>query len=222
MSYYIQEAQKILKKAGLYEGSIDGEFGEGSFGAVEQLAVKAGIEIELSPSPSVPDAPAWIVEANKYIGLKEIVGRKHNPVILEWVKELDGWFTDDETPWCGTFVAICLKRASRSYPEHWYRALAYEDYGTRLAKPAYGCIGTMGRSGGGHVVFVVGETKDGKYLVGHGGNQSNAVNLMKFPKTRFTAWIWPSYGSGVLSSPYQSRYELPKYDDNLQVSTSEA
>lgn len=225
MSYYIEEAQRILQRAGLYTGEIDGDFGDGSLGAVEKLAVKAGIEISVPPTPPVAvvgGAPAWIIEATKHIGLKEIVGPKHNPTILAWIKNLGGWFTDDETPWCGTFIAQCLKETGRGVPKHWYRALAYESYGTRLAKPAYGCIGVMARKGGGHVTFIVGETKDGKYLVGLGGNQSNAVNLMKFEKSRFTAFVWASYDSGVLSSPYPDRYKLPKYDNSLKVSSNEA
>lgn len=224
MSYYIEEAQRILKRAGLYTGEIDGDFGDGSLGAVEKLAVKAGFKTAAAPSTTPSDVKplAWIVEATKHIGLKEIPGPKHNQTILQWVKNLGGWFTDDETPWCGTFIAQCLKEAGRGVPKHWYRALAYETYGTRLAKPAYGCIGVMARKGGGHVTFIVGETKDGKYLVGLGGNQSNAVNLMKFEKSRFTAFVWASYDSGVLSSPYPNRYKLPKYDNSLKVSSNEA
>lgn len=224
MSYYIREAQRILKLTGFYAGEIDGVFGDGSLSAVEKLAVKAGYKPAGKPvNQAVPtDAPAWIVEATKHIGLKEIPGPKHNPTILQWIKNLGGWFTDDETPWCGTFIAQCLKEAGRGVPKHWYRALAYESYGTRLAKPAYGCIGVMSRTGGGHVAFIVGETKDGKYLVGLGGNQSNAVNLMKFDKSRFTAFVWPSYSNNVASSPYQSRYMLPKYDNSLKTSSNEA
>lgn len=221
MSINIIRAQSLLKAAGFYTGVIDGDFGEGSLGAVESLLVKSGFTHEPA-KPVRHDAPAWVVEALKHIGLKEIAGSKHNPTILSWIKNLSGWFTDDETPWCGTFVAQCLKETGRGYPKHWYRALAYGDYGTRLAKPAYGCIGVMGRTGGGHVTFIVGETQDGKYLVGLGGNQSNAVNLMKFPKSRFTAFGWPTYDSGVASSPYPSRYNLPTYDNSLKVSTNEA
>ena len=224
MSYFIREAQRILKLTGFYAGDIDGDFGDGSLGAVEKLAVKAGFKTTASPSatPSGVKPLAWIVEATKHIGLKEISGPKHNQTILQWVKNLGGWFTDDETPWCGTFIAQCLKEAGRGVPKHWYRALAYESYGTRLAKPAYGCIGVMSRTGGGHVTFIVGETKDSKYLVGLGGNQSNAVNLMKFEKSRFTAFVWPTYDNGVASSPYPDRYKLPKYDNSLKTSSNEA
>ncbi|WP_201595308.1 TIGR02594 family protein [Psychrobacter vallis] len=223
---FIEIAQAKLKQAGFYTEDIDGDFGEESLKAVQQALVKAGYVpaqvVQGSPSKAQSVAPAWVLEALKHIGLKEIVGPKHNLTILSWIKNLSGWFTDDETPWCGTFVAQCLKQAGRGYPKHWYRALAYADYGTRLAKPAYGSIGVMGRTGGGHVTFIVGETQDGKYLVGLGGNQSNAVNLMKFEKSRFTAFVWPTYEGGVASSPYPDRYNLPKYDNSLKVSTNEA
>lgn len=224
---HVIAAQTALKAVGLYTDIIDGDFGQGSLKAVNDAIAKTGIKpIPATVKPALSavqsDAPAWITEAVKHIGLKEIVGPKHNTKIISWIKNLGGWFTTDEVPWCGTFIAQCLKQANRGYPKHWYRALAYESYGTRLAKPAYGCIGVMARSGGGHVTFIVGETNDGKYLVGLGGNQSNAVNLMKFPKSRFTAWVWPTYDGGVGSSPYQSRYTLPKYDNSLKVSTNEA
>lgn len=224
--HYIEIAQAKMKAAGVYDDLIDGEFGENSLKAVQKLLDKAGFQapkIEQGKGGSVqPNPPAWIIEASKHIGVKEIVGPKHNPTIIGWIKKLGGWFTDDETPWCGTFIAQCLKEAKRGYPKHWYRALAYESYGSKLAKPAYGSIGVMARTGGGHVTFIVGETNDGKYLVGLGGNQSNAVNLMKFPKARFTAFVWPTYDSGVASSPYPDRYNLPKYDNSLKVSTNEA
>ena len=46
----------------------------------------------------------WMAEARKHLGLKEIVGAKHNPIIQSWLKEMGGfpnaakaWYTDDET-----------------------------------------------------------------------------------------------------------------------------
>ena len=50
---------------------------------------------------------AWIKEARKHIGLAEIPGKQHNPVIVNWLTALGAWWNDDETPWCGTFVAHC-------------------------------------------------------------------------------------------------------------------
>lgn len=158
--------------------------------------------------------PPWLVEAYKHEGLKEISGKAHNKTIVSWLTKLNAWWREDETPWCGTFVAHCLTTANRSLPKHWYRAKAYLDYGTELTKPAYGCIAVTGREGGGHVFFVVGETPDGQ-IVGFGGNQSNAVNLRKFPKNKILGYRWPSHANGVPSLPYNDRYKLPRYTDNL-------
>jgi hypothetical protein len=32
---------------------------------------------------------------------------------------------DDETPWCGTYVAHCLQTSGVKFPKDWFRALAY-------------------------------------------------------------------------------------------------
>ena len=52
-------------------------------------------------------APRILVQAVKQLGVKEIVGSKHNPVILNWARELslDRVYNADEIPWCGLFVA---------------------------------------------------------------------------------------------------------------------
>ena len=151
---------------------------------------------------------AWLAEARKHIGLKEIPGAKHNPIIQAWLKDLGAWWKDDETPWCGVFVAHCLKTAGRDIPKNWFRAKEYENYGLKLKQPAYGCIATFTREGGGHVGFVVGETEDGQLLI-QSGNQSNGVNIRAFPKSRATSYRWPSKG-GQLLPPDPSRYTLPK------------
>ena len=54
---------------------------------------------------------AWMVEAKKHVGLREVKGIKHHPTIISWLNELGAWWKDDETAWCGVFIAICLKRA---------------------------------------------------------------------------------------------------------------
>lgn len=45
----------------------------------------------------------WLIEARKFIGEKEIKGKQHNPLILQWWKDIKrGGIKDDETPWCFT------------------------------------------------------------------------------------------------------------------------
>lgn len=150
----------------------------------------------------------WIAEARKHIGLSEIPGKQHNPTIRNWLIRLGAWWQDDETPWCGVFVAHCLRESARKIPKHWYRAREYEAYGTKLDKPAYGCIAVMTRQGGGHVGFVVGQTGNGDLLV-LGGNQGNKVSVARFPRSRITAYVWPELADGTKSNPAMFRYKLP-------------
>ena len=151
---------------------------------------------------------AWLAEARKHIGLKEIPGAKNNPVIQAWLKDLGAWWQDDATPWCGVFAAHCLKAGGRDLPKNWLRAKEYENFGLSLKQPAYGCVVTFTRQGGGHVGFVIGEDGNGNLLV-LGGNQSNGANIATFPKSRATSYRWPSKG-GQLLPPDPSRYVLPK------------
>lgn len=136
-------------------------------------------------------SPVWLQTARKLEGLKEIPGPKHNPKIIGWLRDLNAWWSDDETPWCGTFVAHCLKEAGLPVPKFWFRAKGWSDYGSllRLDRLAPGAILVFDRQGGGHVGFYVGEDA-GHYFV-LGGNQSNGVNVMKLGKTRLVASRWP-------------------------------
>mgnify|MGYP000653225738 CR=1 FL=1 len=142
----------------------------------------------LTPMP----IPPWLDRAYRFRGLREIPGPKNHKTIMEWIHRLGGWFKDDETPWCGTFVAHCLQHAGLAFPKHWYRALVYESYGTAepLADIPYGAICGKGRSGGGHVFFAVAQSPDGRTIYGLGGNQNNMVNIAPFRRSdvRFARW----------------------------------
>lgn len=159
----------------------------------------------------------WIAEARKYIGLREIKGSKHNPTIIQWLKDLKAWWSNENEPWCGTFVAHCLQTASVTFPRHWYRALDYLNYGTKLIRPAYGCVAVKQRVGGGHVCFVVGQTKEGK-LVCLGGNQNDMVCFAIYDRKDFDAFMW----YGKTSNPAQDRYNLPVLDNVTAIKVTEA
>lgn len=134
----------------------------------------------------------WMKTARESVGLKEVAGPKHNTKIQSWLAKLGAWWKDDETPWCGTFVAHCLRENGLPVPQHWYRALAWKDYGSNL-RPTHVCEGAIlvfAREGGGHVGFYAGEDKFYFHVLG--GNQSNAVNIMKIAKARCVAIRWPA------------------------------
>lgn len=147
--------------------------------------------------------PLWIDHAFRHIGMKEIPGPKHNPAILQWIRKLKGWFTDDETPWCGTFVAHCLQEAGLSIPKNWFRAKEYSSYGTACSKSAipFGAIGVKSRVGGGHVFFIVAQSRDGQTVYGLGGNQRNMVNITSFKLSELDAVRWPDPSLKQLALP---------------------
>jgi uncharacterized protein (TIGR02594 family) len=157
--------------------------------------------------------PSWMKIARSYDGLKEIPGPRHNQTIIRWLGKLRAWWNDDETPWCGVFVAHCMQKCSLPFPKLYMRAKAWSDYGSLLRRDrlAPGTILVFDRAGGGHVGFYVGEDA-GHYFV-LGGNQGNAVNVMKLGKSRLVASRWPK-GEPVIGKPV--------YLNGGSVSTNEA
>lgn len=145
--------------------------------------------------------PPWLVEARRHIGLREIPGPKHNPTIIKWLVKLNAWWRDDETPWCGTFVAHCFDAVGIKPAKAWYRARAWGDWGVSV-KPQIGAVAVFSRGGGGHVGFIVGEKAT--HFAVLGGNQSNAVNVTNIQKNRLIGCRWPT---GV---PFDAAPRLPK------------
>lgn len=129
-------------------------------------------------------SPKILVEAVKLIGTKEIVGKKHNPVIMDWAKEvgLNKVYTADEIPWCGLFIAYCAHKAGVQVVDKPLWALSWANYGTKVTEPMLGDILTFKRDGGGHVGLYVGEDKDCYHVLG--GNQGNAVSVTRILKSR--------------------------------------
>jgi uncharacterized protein (TIGR02594 family) len=134
--------------------------------------------------------PRYLTIARSYIGLKEIVGVKTAPTITNWLIKLNAWWRDDETPWCGVFVASCMQEALLPYPKLYMRAKTWLDYGERLEKPCLGCIVIFDRKGGGHVGFAIGKDRLGRLLI-LGGNQGNQVSVMPFDTTRVLGYRMP-------------------------------
>lgn len=171
----------------------------------------------------------WVAAGRAKIGTQEIKGVKHNPIILSMLEvafkeaKLKQWVEDDETAWCGTFVAYCMAKANlaKHIPNKpnaiFLTAKAWATVGTAINKPAYGCIVVFNRDGGGHVGIVVGKDRHGNLMV-LGGNQSDAVNIKPFSTSRVIAYRW----CGTQTSPLASRYDLPVLSSDGKVSTNEA
>ena len=151
------------------------------------------------------DNPRVILEAMKFYGLREVKGKAHNPIILDWAKEIggavEGFYKEDETPWCGLFMAVVLKRAGFTPPQGFnaLRALEYATWGNPSALASLGDIVVLKRAGGGHVGLYVGH--DSKHFHILGGNQGDAVNVQKFP-----------FGSGLIQSVRRCIWKIRQPD----------
>ena len=156
--------------------------------------------------------PAWISEAKNYIGLKEIKGLSTNLTIKAWLQKLKAWWSDDETAWCGTFVAHCMQVAGVPLPKNWYRAKDWLTWGVAVQSPLVGCVVVFERVGGGHVGFVVGKDTRGRLMV-LGGNQGDAVSVVPFDESRVAGYRIPLGAVGLSST-------LPLFDASRLASSS--
>lgn len=162
---------------------------------------------------------AWIADAKKYIGVKEIKGPHHNSHILKWWKDIGTSFHDDETPWCGAFVGGVLSEVGIKPPAGGASARSYLKMKVKLDKPAVGCVVIFWRGspkgGNGHVAFVIGQDQHGN-LMCLGGNQGDTVSVKPFGKDRVLGYRWP----GIY--PYPERFKLPIVKSDGTLSTNEA
>lgn len=147
--------------------------------------------------------PRWIIEARKRVGVREIAGPKHSGVIMGWVKKLGRKLgvdiKDDETPWCGTFMASVMDDCGIHPPPIAVRAKAWAEWGSPCT-PQLGAVAVKSRHGGGHVFLIVGVTPDGRYYKALGGNQGNAVSITDIAVSDVEAVRWP-YGEPRVNRP---------------------
>lgn len=161
-----------------------------------------GIVVEPALPSSLEVAP-WLSIMRAITGTKELPGAADSPVILSWVggiveryPELSAGvrgYTHDAIPWCGLGMAYAVAKSGHRpplmplYATNWFHE--WKD-GVRLSGPALGAIVVLTRSGGGHVTTYEGEDAD--HWFGRGCNQSDMVNVARFPKSRpILGYMWP-------------------------------
>ena len=107
------------------------------------------------------------------LGQKVVPGTGNNPRIVEYATATTLKASDDETPWCASFVNWCLLRAGLKGTGS-ARALSFANWGVGCSA-CLGAVAVIDYGGGkGHVAFVVGKTPKNE-LVLLGGNQSKSV-----------------------------------------------
>lgn len=146
---------------------------------------------------------SWYEVARRELGTKELIGIADNPRIVEYHATTTLRATDDEVPWCSSFVNWVVKKAgyvgTRSAA-----ARSWASWGVKIDKPVKGCIVVLTRTGGGHVGFY--EDGDDHTISVLGGNQDDAVNVRKYRSSRLLAYVLPV----KMNDKDQLAYELMK------------
>ena len=154
--------------------------------------------------------PKHLLIAEALLGTREVPGAANNPVIMAWGNRLGARvlgiaYGADSVPWCGLFAAHCVTVAGLKPPPIAIRAKAWASWGIDLGKtatrPALGSVAVFGRDGGGHVGFVTGVYNNGDLAI-LGGNQSDAVNVRRFPRARLLAIRWPAGVAVAAPAPW--------------------
>jgi uncharacterized protein (TIGR02594 family) len=124
--------------------------------------------------------------AEDYLGVKEISGKKHNPVVVAFfAKSGHPEIKDDETAWCSAFVnAVMFDNGYAGTKNLMARSWLKWSGGTTVSTPRFGdiVIFERGKAPFGHVAFF--EKWDNNWVYVLGGNQSNAVTRTRVARSK--------------------------------------
>lgn len=198
LSPYVWAGTNHHDETGKYVG--DGKY---SATAIEkQLGVAAILKyLSLTEETALPNEnPLQSIYriAEKELGQKEVIGTKHNPRIVEYHQMTTLKATEDEVPWCASFVCWCLEKAGFKSTKS-AAAKSYLDWGKRCPTPMPGCVVVLSRGQNlYHVGFFSHQSDDGQTIYILGGNQNNSVNISAYPIEKIIAYRAPqSISSGV-------------------------
>lgn len=148
---------------------------------------------------------AWISEAKKCLGQKEVAGPGFNAWIKnQWLSLPGGkWFwestgSDDSLlAWCGMACAGIFQRCGIQIPKRYASARAWLEWGTKLSGPVAGAVVVFERGPKmGHVGIIGGRNQNGDLMV-YGGNQGDEFKLAPFSDKlvadggRVLGYRWP-------------------------------
>lgn len=136
------------------------------------------------PNPLLPYQ--WALKEMKKNIIEFPGPHNHNPSIVWYHSFTTLKATDDETPWCSSFMC-CAAEMNGFKSTRSAAARSWLNYGD-LGDGSVGDIAVFSRGGGGHVAFIHSKyTKGDKHVLVVGGNQSNAVRASKYPADRLLA-----------------------------------
>ncbi|MCW1428885.1 TIGR02594 family protein [Novosphingobium sp. JCM 18896] len=138
----------------------------------------------------------WFQEARRLIGVREAVGPRNNPLILDWANQAGIDYGQDDRPWCGLFTAHCISSTlvDEALPNNPLGARNWLRFGA-ACEPQLGAVIVFWRedrdnSWAGHVGFYAGEDDDAYHVLG--GNQGDAVSITRIARARKLGTRWPA------------------------------
>jgi len=160
--------------------------------ATSSATIKTASNLSVASMTRQASDPAWLQTAFGEVGQQEIRGERDNPRIVHYHSFTTLRATDDETPWCASFVAYCLEAngitstksaASRSYVT-WGASVDVKR--ARRGDVVVFNGGPSRPAWSGHVGFFLDTAVVGRkaYIVVLGGNQSNRVKVSLYPASR--------------------------------------
>lgn len=170
MNQSVEDVQKMIRAAG-DKIAADGIMGPNTRDAIDMLLL-----------------PVWLRIALKEVGTKEISGPQHEPRVI-FYHSFTGQYSTDEIPWCGSFVAMCMRISGVTPPKTAERALSWIDFGKSSDGPKVGSVAVKKRRGGGHVGIVV--AVEGEYVYILGGNQNDEVNIRMEKASNYIDFRYP-------------------------------
>jgi uncharacterized protein (TIGR02594 family) len=162
-------------------------------GTVEPKAPMPKPETKSDPRLERADDPWWVKKAFREKGQAEIAGSRDNPRIVYYHSFTSLRATDDETPWCASFMNFIFSpNGTRSAMARSWLKWAH---GRELAKTNIprGAVVIHSSNRGpesGHVTIYLGDAGDG-YMWVLGGNQQNMVGVHKWPYSTLLGVRWP-------------------------------
>lgn len=145
--------------------------------------------------------PHWMAVARKEIGQSEIAGKKHNQRIVAYHQTTTLRATDDETPWCSSFVNWVMEKsgyrgsksaAAKSWLSWGVEVEPKEGAIVVIQRKVNGYDAATGSSSGFHVGFL--NSVDSNSINLLGGNQGDTVKYSNFMLRSYTVrgYRWPS------------------------------
>lgn len=148
-------------------------------------------------TPTLGHAPAsgqpWLPIAYAELGIKEVAGSGDNPRIVEYLRSTNlsaPYRNNDETAWCSGFANWCVERAGFAGTDS-AAAISWGLWGKATTSPGQGDLVVFNWGNGhGHVGFFVGFAGTSVKVLG--GNQSNAVTVKDWPKSKVWRYREPA------------------------------